>query len=132
MEDETIAIRILSPVLPILTPGEIEIPFGSCEQMFAYNKSRQLGLAELAIEYESARGGIGRDEIIDKMVDIVRTMKNSVRIGLAETCYKDRILVRNLQPSLQKWRGARRSVGPGPAWLLPLSGHSWGGRRKLL
>jgi L-serine dehydratase len=92
LEDETIAIRILPPVLPILTPGEIEIPFGSCEQMFAYNKSRQLGLAELAIEYESARGGIGRDEIIDKMVDIVRTMKNSVRIGLAGTCYKDRIL----------------------------------------
>jgi L-serine dehydratase len=60
--------------------------------MLAYNRSRQLNLAELAIEYESARGGVGRDEIIDKMVEIVRTMKNSVRIGLAGTNYKDRIL----------------------------------------
>ena len=60
--------------------------------MLAYNKNRQLSLAELAIEYESARGGIGRDEIIDKMVEIVRTMKNSVRAGLAGTHYQDRIL----------------------------------------
>jgi len=90
--DETVAIKILPPVLPILTTKEIEVPFGTCDQMLAYNRSRQLNLAELAIEYESARGGVGRDEIIDKMVEIVRTMKNSVRIGLAGTSYKDRIL----------------------------------------
>jgi L-serine dehydratase len=92
LEDETIAVKILPPVLPILTPREMGIPFGSCEQMFAYNQSRQLSLAELAIEYESARGGIGRDEVIAKMVEIVRTMKNSVRLGLAGTHYQDRIL----------------------------------------
>ena len=92
LEDETIAVKILPPVLPILTPRKMEIPFGSCEQMFAYNRSRQLSLTELAIAYESARGGIGRDEIIAKMVEIVRTMKNSVRLGLAGTHYQDRIL----------------------------------------
>jgi L-serine dehydratase len=90
--DETVAIKILPPVLPILTPRKIEVPFESCEQMLAYNRSRQLSLAELAIEYESARGGVDRDEIIAKMVEIVRTMKNSVRMGLAGTHYKDRIL----------------------------------------
>ena len=90
--DETVAIKLLPPVLPILTPPEIEVPFGSCEQMLAYNRNRQLSLAELAIEYESARGGVGQDEILDKMVDIVRIMKNSVQIGLSGTHYKDRIL----------------------------------------
>ena len=92
LQDETIAIKTLPPVLPILSPREMAVPFETCEQMLAYNRGRQLSLAELAIEYESARGGVGRDEIIDKMVDIVRTMKNSVRIGLAGTNYKDRIL----------------------------------------
>jgi len=92
LQDETIAIKTLPPVLPILSPREMAVPFETCEQMLAYNRGRQLSLAELAIEYESARGGVGRDEIIDKMVDIVRIMKNSVRIGLAGTNYKDRIL----------------------------------------
>jgi L-serine dehydratase len=92
LEDEAIAVKFLPPVLPILTPPEIKVPFGSCEQMLAYNRSRQLSLAELAIEYESARGGVGRDEILDKMVEIIRIMKNSVQIGLSGTHYKDRIL----------------------------------------
>jgi L-serine dehydratase len=92
LENETIAVKLLPPVLPILTPKKMETPFGSCEQMLAYNRGRQLSLAELAIEYESSRGGVGREEIIDKMVEIVRTMKNSVQLGLAGTDYKDRIL----------------------------------------
>ena len=63
LENETITAKILPPVLPILTPRNFEVPFGSCEQMLAYNRNRQLSLAELAIEYESARGGVDRDEI---------------------------------------------------------------------
>ena len=90
--DHTISIKTLPPVLPILTPVKIEVPFGSCEQMLAFNRKKCLSLAELAIEYESARGGIGRDEILDKMVAIVRIMKNALGKGLAGTHYKDRIL----------------------------------------
>ena len=92
LEDDTVAIKFLPPVLPVLTPPEIELPFGTCEQMLAYNRSRQLSLADLAIEYESARGGVGRDEILDKMIEIVGIMKSSVRAGLSGTHYKDRIL----------------------------------------
>jgi len=90
--DDTIVVKSLPPVLPIMTPEAIEVPFDTCEQMLAYNRSRQLNLADLAIDYESARGGVGRNEILDKMVEIVRIMKNSVRIGLAGTSWKDRIL----------------------------------------
>ncbi len=91
LEDEAIAVKFLPPVLPILTPREIVVPFGSCEQMLAFNRSRQLSLAELAIEYESTRGGVGRDEILNKMVEIVGIMKSSVLTGLAWTHYEDRI-----------------------------------------
>jgi L-serine dehydratase len=91
-EAEAIAVKFLPPVLPVLTPEAIEVPFGTCEQMLAYNRSRQLSLADLAIEYESGRGGVDPDDILDKMVEIVRIMKDSVRTGLAGTNYKDRIL----------------------------------------
>ena len=91
-EDEVIALKTLSPVLPILTPEEIELPFISSEQMLAYNSSRHFSLAELAIEYESARGGISRDEILLKMVKLIRIIKQSVRIGITGTDYEDRII----------------------------------------
>jgi len=86
------AVKILAPVLPIFTPCRIEVPFGTCEQMLAYNSARQMSLAELAIEYESARGGVGGNEIIDKMLAIIKTMQASVKRGLAGTDYRDRIL----------------------------------------
>jgi len=87
-----VAVRNLPPVLPILTPREMAVPFGTCGEMLAYNRSRKLSLAELAVEYESARGGVGRDEIVGKMAAIVETMQASVRRGLAGTDYRDRIL----------------------------------------
>jgi L-serine dehydratase len=87
-----VAVKILPPVLPILTPSRMEVPFGTCEQMLAYNSARQMNLAELAIEYESARGGVGRDEILNKMLAIIETMQASVQRGLAGTDYRDRIL----------------------------------------
>ena len=70
----------------------MKLPFESSEQMLAFNRDRQLSLAELAILYESARGGLNREEVFHKMVDIVRTMKHSLKVGLAGTRYKDRIL----------------------------------------
>jgi len=91
-EGQTITIKFLPAVLPVLTPENIEMPFGSCEQMLAFNRNRQLSLAELAIQYESARGGLSREEVVDKMIKIVRIMRNSLKTGLAGTRYKDRIL----------------------------------------
>jgi L-serine dehydratase len=91
-ERETITVKFFPPVLPVLNPKIIEVPFGSCEQMLAFNKNRQLSLAELAIQYESTRGGLSRETVVDKMVNIVRTMRNSLNTGLAGTRYKDRIL----------------------------------------
>jgi len=91
-ESEAVTVKFIPPVLPVLTTDNIEVPFGSCEQMLAFNKNKQLGLAELAIQYESARGKLRRDAVVEKMNKIVRTMRNSIKFGLAGTRYKDRIL----------------------------------------
>lgn len=91
-EHGVIRVKCLPPVLPVLTPQQMNVPFESCAQMLAFNRSRHLNLAELAILYESARGGIGREDIVCKMIEIVRTMKSSLEVGLAGTHHKDRIL----------------------------------------
>ena len=49
-------------------------------------------LADLAIAYEAARGGLGGDEVVAKMVEIVRLLRASIREGIAGTAYDDRIL----------------------------------------
>ncbi len=90
--DEVKSIKSLSPVLPILSRKNIEVPFTNCEEMFEYNKDKDLELWELAVHYESARGNISNDEVIEKMKAIVKIMNDSVEHGLKGTEYKDRIL----------------------------------------
>lgn len=91
-ENESVVVKILPPVLPILTPEETNLPFVTCGQMLSYNEKHKLDLARLAINYESARGAVSPEDIIDRMIAIVRTIKKSVQAGLAGTRYRDRIL----------------------------------------
>jgi L-serine dehydratase len=90
--DEVKSIKMLSPVLPILSNNNIEVPFTNCSKMFEYNKDKNLELWALAVHYESARGNISNDEVIDKMKTIVKIMRDSVDHGLKGTDYADRIL----------------------------------------
>ncbi len=90
--DEALFIRKLSPVLPILSRKNLEIPFITCEEMLEYNKEKSLELWELAVHYESVRGNITQDEVYKKMREIVRIMQASINQGLQGTEYKDRIL----------------------------------------
>jgi len=85
-------IRKLEPVLPVLARRELNVPFETCEEMLAFNDGKELTLWELAAEYESARGGISRAEVFEKMRSIVRIMDNAIKLGLKGTEYSDRIL----------------------------------------
>ncbi len=85
-------IRVLHPVLPILSSKNIEVPFITCDEMMAFNRERQLELWELALEYECMRGGISREAVLAKMKDIHDIMKTSIVTGLRGTEYEDRIL----------------------------------------
>lgn len=87
-----VAVKRLSPVLPVLSRKDVNVPFGSCEEMLAWDEGRGTPLWELAVEYERARGGLGADEVVAKMVEIVRILRESIASGIAGTEYEDRVL----------------------------------------
>ncbi len=86
------SIKQIAPVLPVLSRQEIEIPFITCTEMLAYNRNKHLDLWELAVHYESDRGAVTYDQVIQKMTDIINIMLNAIDAGLAGTEYADRIL----------------------------------------
>ncbi len=85
-------IRTLSPVLPIQSRSDLKVPFLSAAGLEEYDRHRGLALWELAAHYEAARGGIGQDEVLRRMVEIVAVLEHSLEEGLAGTEYSDRIL----------------------------------------
>ncbi len=82
----------LRPVLPVLSRKNLQVPFRTCEQMLRYNQDRGWPLWRLGVEYESARGNLTADEVLGRMLEIVRLLRRSVQQGLAGTRYEDRIL----------------------------------------
>lgn len=90
--DDSLFIRKLKPVLPVLSRKNLQVPFITCTEMLAYNESKNLQLWELAVHYESRRGNISTEEVFEKMRSIVRIMDNSIKTGLKGTKYADRIL----------------------------------------
>lgn len=90
--DEVLFIKKISPVLPVMSRKNLTVPFITCEEMLEYNKGKNHTLWELAVDYESARGSISREEVFEKMRTIVKIMRNSIDQGLKGTKYADRIL----------------------------------------
>jgi L-serine dehydratase len=86
------AVKYISPVLPVLSRKNLQVPFITCADMLNYEAGKNLSLWELAIAYESERGNISHDEVFEKMRAIVRIMRNAVETGLKGTSYADRIL----------------------------------------
>ena len=86
------AIRVIAPVLPVLSRRDLTIPFLNCDEMLVYNQGRNLDLWQLAIHYEAARGNIFHQEVIQKMQGVVEIMEASVQDGLRGTDYANRIL----------------------------------------
>ena len=85
-------IKKLSPVLPIMARGNVEVPFITCTEMLQYNEKRNLSLWELAVAYESQRGNISHQEVFDSMRGILHIMEHAIETGLKGTHYADRIL----------------------------------------
>ena len=84
--------RTLAPVLPVQSRKGMAVPFLSASELLAYDEGRNLNLAEMAIRYESERGGISNEEVLERMKEIVGIMERSVEIGIAGTEFRDRIL----------------------------------------
>jgi L-serine dehydratase len=83
----------LSPVLPITSGKNRAVPFKTAEDLLDYagnNPGQQIW--ELAAAYESARGDITTDHVLELGREIICVMKGAVSEGLAGTTYSDRIL----------------------------------------
>ena len=85
-------VRRLAPVLPILSRKGMSVPFTTCAGMLEHDGNRRWPLWKLAVAYESARGGLSDSEALDRMANIVRTVRKSIAQGIAGTEYGDRIL----------------------------------------
>ena len=82
----------LHPVLPVLSRKDLQVPFIFCHEMIDIGQSENLKLWELALLYESARGGISSEAVFEKMRSIVKVMQQAIAEGLQGTYYEDRIL----------------------------------------
>jgi L-serine dehydratase len=87
-----LSLKKLSPVLPILSRRNMEVPFITGEEMELYNKQKSLALWELGVHYESRRGNISREDVLKKMKRIVQILQDSIHRGIEGTSYGDRIL----------------------------------------
>ena len=86
------AVVLIHPVMPVMARKDLSVPFTNCTEMLAFDQGRGLPLWELAIDYESARGAMSREMVVEKMQAIVRIMGNAIETGLNGTAYEDRIL----------------------------------------
>ncbi|PKN90873.1 MAG: serine dehydratase [Chloroflexi bacterium HGW-Chloroflexi-6] len=90
--DPVRSVKKIAPVLPVLSHLNVQVPFITCEEMLEYNTGKDLALWELAVHYESARGNLSADQVVEKMQEIVCILQKSILIGIRGTKYADRIL----------------------------------------
>jgi len=80
------------PVLPTHSFANCQVPFSNARELLEYNKEKKLALWELAVLYESIRGGSTKEHVIEQMTELVELMSRAASDGLAGTVYEDRIL----------------------------------------
>lgn len=86
------SVKRLAPVLPVPSRKDVRVPFASCAEMLAHDAAKHTPLWQLAVEYECARGGFTEEDVVNKMIDIVRILRKSITQGIAGTSYEDRVL----------------------------------------
>ncbi len=87
-----IAVKRLSPVLPVPSRKDMCIPFSNCADMLTHDGEKHTPLWQLAVNYEMARGQFSEEMVIEKMIHIVRILRRSIQQGIAGTQYEDRVL----------------------------------------
>lgn len=90
--NNTIYIRQLDPVMPVVSVKDCCIPYNTASKMLSYWEKNGGELWELAALYESSRGKLTQAIIFSKMRKIVNILKSSIETGLKGTSYQDRIL----------------------------------------
>jgi L-serine dehydratase len=84
---------ILTPVVPILSQNHYDLPFSSCSELYDRIAEGDLrSLSDFAIEFESARGGISRAEVLKLAEDVYRVMETACIAGQGIVEYENRML----------------------------------------
>lgn len=86
------SVKVISPVLPVLSRRDINIPFKNASQLLQYDENRNLTARELAVRYESERSGMKDEQVVAVMTGLYHVMRGAVENGLNGTDYKDRLL----------------------------------------
>ena len=82
----------VSPIMPIISGFESELPFTDIASLVAYSEQENMSLGELGLMYEQYRSGLSKEVLLDKMTTIIDIIEGSIKIGLAGTTHEDRIL----------------------------------------
>lgn len=85
-------VRRLGRVLPVPSRKDVRLPFTGSEELLAFDGDRHTDLWRLAVAYEVARSGFTEDEVVARMVDLVRLWRRSIASGIDGTHYEDRVL----------------------------------------
>ncbi|MBF7025533.1 L-serine ammonia-lyase, iron-sulfur-dependent, subunit alpha [Staphylococcus kloosii] len=79
-----VKVKIISPVLPVLSSKDIDIPFESAKDIQSYGRENNLKLWEVALVYEMRRSGWDKTQVFEKMAEIMSFMRKSIKNGLNE------------------------------------------------
>lgn len=89
---EVLKVANVKPIMPIAAGRQTTPPFSTVASLVEYSKNANLSLGELGLMYEQHRSGLSEQELKDKMQNLIELIEGSIKIGLAGTRHKDRIL----------------------------------------
>jgi len=107
------AVRRLAPVLPVESQPQMAAPFTTCEAMMRSLHGQEVSLWRLAVRYECARGCLTEDEVLERMLGIVRILRRSIDQGIKGTSYDDRVLAAQSPAFDSTWKQGRLLDGGG-------------------
>ena len=81
-------VRHLPAVLPVLARNKIKVPFLRAGEMLKAANTEGLPLWQMALRYESERGGIPEEQIMAQMDHIRGIMEDAIKTGLGGTSYE--------------------------------------------
>jgi L-serine dehydratase len=85
-------VRQLHPVVPVCGDDATTVPFRTVAEMLSNIEAGGRSLPQLALAYEARRSGLSQQEVRKRVGEILRIMRESLRVGRAGTNYADRIL----------------------------------------
>lgn len=83
-EEGKCKIAHMEPILPVGGRFEYALPFMTAFQAAKHTDLTSISAADLALEYEEARSGLTKAEILERMESIVRVMERSAEQGLKD------------------------------------------------